>query len=120
MHRTHLRTGAIVLVTVIAALAGLLGVTTAAAEDFWCGDRIISNGMTTGQVLAACGKPVEVRVRPSGHHHHYINGYANDEIYDPPGELWTYNFGSSRLMQRLLFVNGVLAETTTLSFGYDN
>ena len=89
------------------------------AEDFWCGDKIITNGMTTFQIKAACGAPVEIRSR-QGERHRRSNGYGQEEAYyDPPGELWTYNFGSTRLMQRLLFVNGILVETTSLQYGYD-
>ena len=101
-------------------LVAALRAAGASAEDFWCGDKIITSGMTTGQVLAACGHPAGVRASPGGHHHRYVNGYPTEEAYEPPGELWTYNFGSTRLMQRLLFVDGVLSQTTTLSFGYDN
>ncbi len=91
----------------------------ARAEDLWCGDKIITNGMTTFQVRAACGPPVEVRARP-GEHRRRSNSYGTtDDYYDAPGEYWTYNFGSTRLMQRLLFVNGVLAEAKSLSYGYD-
>lgn len=100
-------------------LLGVLAGRTAHAEDLWCGDKIITNGMTTFQVRAACGPPVEVRVRPREHHRR-SNAYGTvDEFDDAPGEYWTYNFGSTRLMQRLLFVNGVLAEARSLTYGYD-
>ncbi len=102
-----------------AASLALLCSVAARAEDFWCGDKIITTGMTTFQVRAACGTPIEVRAR-TGERHRRTNAYGTEDWYtDPPGELWTYNFGSTRLMQRLLFVNGVLVETTSLKYGFD-
>ena len=97
-----------------------LGAATAArGEDFWCGDKIITTGLSSFQVRDACGPPAEVRARPRERHRRETE-YGGVETYlDPPGEVWTYNFGSTRLMERLVFVDGVLVETTALKYGYD-
>jgi Protein of unknown function (DUF2845) len=101
--------------------AGLAAAAPVAAADFTCGDRIVTTGMTAGQVVAACGKPSEVRVNPPVRRRHGYGRDSFDEIIEPGGEVWIYNFGSTKLLQKLLFVGGVLAETTTLlSYGYDN
>jgi hypothetical protein len=34
------------------------------------------------------------------------------------GEVWTYNFGPSRLMQRIRFENGVVVKIESLGYGF--
>ncbi len=92
--------------------------TSAYAEDFWCNDKIISVGMSAGEVRSACGKPTEIKLRPSVRHRLYT-GAGWDEVVESGGEWWIYNFGSSRLMQKLLLIDGVVTENQTLGFGYD-
>lgn len=35
-----------------------------------------------------------------------------------PVEVWTYNFGPSRLMQRIRFENGVVVRIESLGYGF--
>jgi Protein of unknown function (DUF2845) len=108
-------------VPLLAVLAGLATAVPAGAADFTCGDRIVTTGMTAGQVVAACGRPSEVRVNPPIRRRHGYGRDSFDEVIEPGGEVWIYNFGSTKLLQKLMFVGGILAETTTLlSYGYDN
>ena len=105
----------------LALLAGLATAGPVAAADFSCGDRIVTTGMTSGQVIAVCGKPSEVRINPPIRRRHGYGRDSFDEIIEPGGEVWIYNFGSTKLLQKLIFVGGILADTTTLlSYGYDN
>jgi hypothetical protein len=101
------------------ALACVIAGQAASAEDFYCGDKVISTGMTPGEVVAACGKPADVHVNPPVRHRH---GYGHDsfeEIIEPGSEVWTFNFGATRLMERVVFVGGVVTETTALGrYGY--
>ena len=108
-------------IRLLALLAGFAATGPATAADFTCGDRIVTTGMTAGQVVAACGRPSEVRVNPPIRRRHGYGRDSFDEIIEPGGEVWIYNFGSTKLLQKLMFVGGILAETTTLlSYGYDN
>lgn len=103
------------LMTLVSVVAGPV----ASAEDFYCGDKVISTGMTPGEVAAACGKPADVRVNPPVRHRH---GYGHDsfeEIIESGSEVWTFNFGATRLMERVVFVGGLVSETTALGrYGY--
>ncbi len=108
-------------IALLGLLAGLAVTSAVAAADFTCGDRIVTTGMTAGQVVAACGRPSEVRVNPPIRRRHGYGRDSFDEVIEPGGEVWVYNFGSTKLLQKLIFVGGILAETTTLlSYGYDN
>ncbi len=35
-----------------------------------------------------------------------------------PVEIWTYNFGPQRLMQRIRFENGVIVKMESLGYGF--
>ena len=86
-----------------------------------CEGRLVSIGASPVDVQAICGNPVqvidtiEVVLKP---------------VYDPlgraaghvpvgvPKQVWTYNFGSSRLMYILTFLEGELVKIDTGGYGY--
>ena len=81
-----------------------------------CGTRIVQQGDTTAQVRDACGKPFYIG---------YYVGSPGVGVETPvePGaavttEAWYYNFGPQRLMVRLEFSGGVLAQEQTLGYGF--
>ena len=56
---------------------------------------------------------------------HESKGSAQWRAFSGPGgqievavEIWTYNFGPDRLMQRLKIEDGVVVEIRTLGYGY--
>lgn len=83
----------------------------ALGQSLRCGSKLITEGMSQAKVAALCGQPAQV-VHPPG----------NDAIvpgaYDAQEEIWTYNFGPNRLMQRIRFRNGVVAKIDAVGYGY--
>ncbi len=103
------------------ALAGLP--TLAAAINIQCGDRVITEGTTRAEVAALCGQPAQVD-------HKTVYNAAGVVIRGPGNvaaasgvtadvEVWTYNFGPDRLMQRIRFdANGTVASIESLGYGF--
>jgi Protein of unknown function (DUF2845) len=86
-----------------------------------CEGRLVSVGASPWDVQTICGDPaqvsdtVEIVLKP---------------VYDPQGhvaghvpvgvrkQVWTYNFGSSRLMYMLTFLDGALVKIDTGGYGH--
>jgi len=103
-----------VLIAVVLGTAGLVH-----ALD--CHGRIVSMGASPWEVQEICGAPtqlhdtIEIVLRPA---------------YDPQGrvaehlpigvskQVWTYNFGSSRLIYMLTFLDGTLVKIDTGGYGH--
>lgn len=105
---------------VLSTLGGLAVPDTAWA--FRCGNRLVAEGDTRGEVRARCGAPTEVTrsslLRPAivwRHGRPYQVGHAPVEV---PVEVWIYNLGPSRLMRKLRFEDGQLVEIDALGYGY--
>ncbi len=102
-------------------VAALTFAMPASADGFRCGVHIIDRGMQMFEVLDACGEPEQVThsafQRPEVV---WIRGrpYSSGALIDIAVEVWVYNFGSSRLMQKLRFENGELVEVNSLDYGY--
>ncbi len=86
-----------------------------------CGRNLVQTGDYQYDVLHTCGEPVYVeeweeidvtRLRSPS------RTLEIGKIKPILIEEWTYNFGRTRLMQRLRFENGVLKNIKTLSYGY--
>ena len=103
-----------------------LTLTLAAASPayaFRCGSYVIDEGATRSEVAAKCGDPTEINRksailrRPSV----WINGrpyFTSESLIEVPVEVWIYNLGPNKLMQRLRFEDGVLVDIDTLGYGY--
>jgi hypothetical protein len=94
----------------------------AVADSLRCGSQIISEGDTIDEVLALCGEPVEKKRTWITRQPRYYLG--NQEVpfpglEDVPVDLWTYDFGSSRLMRRIRFIAGTVDSIETLEHGSD-
>ena len=117
------------LTCILLATFAMTGVwRSAAAEDtLRCGSRIVSTGDGKGKVRSLCGEPTDVafvgvigrRAIPS-----YPNGNSYDQWYygpawvEMPVEIWTYNFGPSKLLRKLRFIGDELVEIRTDGHGY--
>ena len=98
---------------------------TALADSLQCGESVITNGTTRAELVARCGPPAQIehqsiysesatavpplRVLPP------IGLRSATEI---PVEVWTYNFGPNRLMERIRFENGVVVRMESLGYGF--
>lgn len=100
----------------------LAGATSAHAQAFRCGTKLVTEGNTRGEVASKCGDPTEVDhssiwVTPTV----WINGVpvqAGNGMVEVPVELWLYNLGPNKLMRRIRFENGKVVAIETLGYGY--
>ena len=108
----------------IARLAAGLSLAAASpAFAFRCGTHLITEGDTRSKVIAYCGEPTEVESRSAilrrplvwigGRPYNVGEGYV-----EVPVDVWVYNLGPSKLMQRLRFEDGKLTDIETLGYGY--
>ena len=90
------------------------------ADSMRCGSRLISEGDRIEYVLAHCGEPArkerswivrQPRFERGGREYSFP---GTDEV---PVDTWTYDFGPSRLMQRVRMVDGKVERIETLEYG---
>jgi hypothetical protein len=104
------------------AVAGLLllAALPAAADSMRCGSKLVSDGDSIEKVLYLCGEPAsKERYWITRQPRFYVgsNEYAFPGEENVPVDLWTYDFGPNKLMQRLRFVAGELKSIETLQYG---
>jgi len=90
------------------------------ADTLRCSGKIISEGDTADAVLDYCGEPVERKRTWITRQPRFE--YGGQEIpfqgsEDVPVDLWTYDFGASKLMRRIRFVAGKVDSIETLEHG---
>jgi Protein of unknown function (DUF2845) len=111
---------------------------SAGAQSFRCGEKLVSEGTTQAEVAARCGQPAYIEhraiygesgaaggpppVKPiggpaPGYPSAVPPGTATRSATEIPVEVWTYNFGPNRLMQRIRFENGVVVQIESLGYG---
>ena len=105
---------------VLGALVAASIASPAAADTLRCGSRIIKEGDTQDKVLAVCGEPAQqsrtwIERAPQYELGGQWYSYPGTEFV--PVDLWTYDFGPNRLMQRVRFVAGLLVSIETLGRG---
>jgi Protein of unknown function (DUF2845) len=115
---------------------------SAVAQSLQCGEKTISEGTTQAEVAARCGQPAQIERRTiyseggtatadgpapiggpaggpaPGKPVPVLPGIGTRSATEDPVELWTYNFGPSRLMQRIRFENGVVVHIESLGYGF--
>jgi hypothetical protein len=88
-----------------------------------CGSHVITEGDTRSEVIAYCGDPTEVVSsssilrRPVT----WINGRpytVGDGFIEIPVDIWLYNLGPNKLMQRIKFEDGRVVAIESLGYGY--
>jgi hypothetical protein len=97
-----------------------------ADDNMRCGSKLVSVGDGQDKVRALCGEPSDVTfqgVIRRSQRHEYGFGVSRYSYYGPgviemPVEIWTYNFGSSKLLRKLRFVGGELDNIETDGYGY--
>jgi Protein of unknown function (DUF2845) len=111
-------------------LIGALLLASSPAHALRCGSKLVLQGMLETEVLAHCGEPAAVRdlgyvvrsFHPLGHraaHGGVLFRYGPGNYYEEVLVTeYIYNFGPRKLMRRLRFEGGVLADVETLGYGY--
>lgn len=108
---------------VFVLLVGLLAASPSFAA-FRCGSKLVSEGDTRSEVAAKCGEPDDVINQTSVYRRPVIweRGrpyFIGEDMIEVPVENWVYNLGPNKLMRKLRFEGGVLAEIETLGYGYN-
>ena len=115
------------ILVLAAVIVGTLGATRARAEDSMrCGSKLITISDGKDKVRALCGEPSSISfqgVIRRAPRYEYGYGYSRYEYYGPgvidmPVEVWTYNFGSNKLLRKLRFVGDELDDIRTDGYGY--
>ena len=104
----------------VALLAVLLLPTAATADTLRCGSKLISEGDPIEKVLEYCGEPVArsrtwITRQPRFEYGGQEIPFPGSE--DVPVDLWTYDFGASKLMRRIRLVAGKVESIETLGHG---
>lgn len=101
-------------------LAALFLPAIVTADSMRCGSQLVGEGDSIDEVLALCGEPVK-RTRTWMTRQPRFEFGGRDVPFpgteDVPVDVWTYDFGSSRLMRRVRFVAGKVESIETLEHG---
>ena len=114
-----MRTGTIAIAFAALGMVSIVAA-PARADGLRCGSKLVSRGDTRASVHSKCGEPADITHktlvrRPS----YLLRGhlyYGEEEVVDV--ENWTYNFGPSKFMRRVRFVDGIVDDVETLDYGY--
>jgi hypothetical protein len=100
------------------------------AHALRCGGKLVLQGMLESEVLAHCGEPTAVRdlgyvvrsfhpLGPRAPQGGVLFRYGTGNYYQEVLVTeYVYNFGPRKLMRKLRFEGGVLADVETLGYGY--
>jgi Protein of unknown function (DUF2845) len=111
---SRVRIAVVALTVVVLGVAGIVH-----ALD--CGGRLVGDGASPWDVQTICGDPVqmsdtiEVVLKPVYDPHGRVAGHVPVGV---PKQVWTYNFGPSRLMYILTFLEGALVKIDTGGYGH--
>jgi hypothetical protein len=102
---------------------GLLAASPSFAA-FRCGNKLVSEGDTRSEVASKCGEPDDIVSQRSVFRRPVIweRGrpyYIGEDFIEVQVENWIYNLGPNKLMRRLRFEGGVVADIETLGYGYN-
>ncbi len=104
------------------AVAAVLLLISSPAYAFRCGSKLVVEGDTRAQVRNKCGEPVEVThksiLRAPVYWFHGRLIEISSELVEVPVEIWLYNLGPNKFMQRLRFEDGELIEIESLGYGF--
>jgi Protein of unknown function (DUF2845) len=106
-----------VVVVLAAVMLGAVGI----GHALDCEGRLVSMGASPWDVQAICGDPVQVSdtieivLKPVYDPQGRVAGHM---LVGVPKQVWTYNFGSSRLMYILTFLEGALVKIDTGGYGH--
>ena len=104
------------LATVVVVLLPVI----AHADSMRCGSRLIKEDDTLEKVLEVCGEPAKRERTWMQRAPQFERGgqeYSFPGREDVPVDLWTYDFGPNKLMQRVRMVAGKVESITTLGYG---
>jgi hypothetical protein len=92
----------------------------ALGQSLRCDGKIISEGAARAKVAQLCGNPTQidqkslfVPLASTGY-----RGNQSPATVEVQVEVWVYNFGPDRLMQRIRFEDGLVVRIESIGYGY--
>jgi hypothetical protein len=104
---------------ILGGVAGALflgGTTTALADKFWCGNRLIHAEMPVEELLEKCGEPDSREVVEEPIFAHWPDGGVY-QVGTTQTEYWIYNRGTQRFPAYLTVKAGVVQEVELMRRG---
>jgi hypothetical protein len=106
----------------VGVLSGLLLASGASADSVRCGSKVITEGDPIERVRQYCGEPTETQRTWMTRQPRFE--YGGQEVpfpgrEDVPVDLWTYDFGPSKLVRKIRFIAGKVDSIETLEHGKD-
>jgi hypothetical protein len=111
---SSVRFAVVMLAAVVLGVAGI-------GQAMDCDGKVGSMGTSPWDVQTICGDPaqvsntVELVLKPVYDPQGRVAGHLPVGV---PKQIWTYNFGSSRLMYILTFLEGALVKIDTGGYGH--
>jgi hypothetical protein len=94
----------------------------AGAQSIVCDGKIINEGISQAEVAAKCGTPAQVDHSSEYHGGAVVSGGQPNLIAGSSTEvqieIWTYNFGPNKLMQRIRFEDGRVVRIESMGYGF--
>jgi Protein of unknown function (DUF2845) len=92
------------------------------ADGIRCGSRLLMIGDSSTELAALCDKPAQTQ-----HSKGYRSGTTRAGVRSTDSntddlvnvDIWTYNFGPNKFMQRVRIEDGVIVAIDTLGYGYN-
>jgi len=97
----------------IAGTMLLAGDSRAQPDAFWCGSRLIREGMAAADIVARCGNPDDIRVVEEPVYGAGANG-RRIEVGVQVTEYWTYARGTRQFPARVTVRDGVAQQIELL------
>jgi hypothetical protein len=96
----------------------------AQAEGLVCGNLIIERGSSREEVRSQCGDPAQIDSHSAwtgnsgiiGRH----PGIAPGAATEIQVEIWVYNFGPNKLMERIRFEDGIVVDIQSMGYGHND
>jgi len=86
-----------------------------------CGNGIVDTGDTTLKLVRLCGQPTlkeQQQRRVLTRSYDRVRGLYFDDYLSVPYEVWTYNFGPQRFVQRITIEDGKIKQIESSGYGY--
>jgi Protein of unknown function (DUF2845) len=88
-------------------------------QSLRCSNKVISFGTTQAEVANLCGDPAQVDHKTI---YNTVGTGVQSGFAQRTGEIqvevWTYNFGPNKLMQRIRFEDGLVVQIQSLGYGF--
>jgi hypothetical protein len=103
------------------SLLACLALSALPAHALRCGNNIVSEGDSTMRLLRNCGEPTlkeQFVDRMPVRTYDQVNNAYYTAYDEQPYDVWTYNFGPRRFVQRITIKSGKIHRIESQGYGY--